>query len=67
MDTESPVTRNSGFYWILVADEPEPAWWDGEGWAMIGGGEVSDPAVLHEDPIVFAPTRIHAALTQVGD
>ena len=49
------MTRYSGFYWILVADEPEPAWWDGDGWAVVGGGEVFDPEVLDEDPIVFSP------------
>lgn len=42
-----------GIYWILVADEPEPAHWDGEGWALIGGGEVEDPKLLSGEPLEF--------------
>lgn len=47
------MDRDPGFYWILVADEPEPAHWDGEGWALIGGGEMNDPKVLSEEALLF--------------
>lgn len=47
------MDRDSGYYWILASDEPEPAYWDGTGWALIGGGEMDDPKVLSKDPLLF--------------
>ncbi len=45
--------RDHGFYWILIATDPEPALWDGEGWAIIGGGELTEePEVLFPEPIL---------------
>ena len=42
-----------GFYWILVSDEPEPAYYDGSGWALIGGAEMDDAKILSGDPLEF--------------
>lgn len=58
MPTNLP-TRDPGFYWILISNEPEPALWDGEGWAIVGSGELTnEPRVLRGEPILFsdAPT-----------
>jgi hypothetical protein len=42
--------RATGFYWVIVGDEPEVAWWgkEGEGWSFIGGheGQTEDVTVL---------------------
>ena len=47
------MTRDPGHYWILISDEPEPAYWDGEGWAIIGGGKLTEePEVLFPEPIL---------------
>lgn len=50
---EPTMDRYPGYYWILTSDEPEPAYWDGTGWALIGGGEVEDPKVLSEEQLLF--------------
>ena len=53
-ETEA-ASRDPGFYWILIADEPKPALRDGSGWAFIGGGELTEePRVLRRDPIVYS-------------
>jgi hypothetical protein len=47
--------RDPGHYWIESPDgDPEPAYWDGTGWAFVGCDH-SDvvPVVLSELPIAF--------------
>ena len=48
--------RVPGFYWVDGGDEPEPARWDGERWALIGtdkGQDDADVFVVSETPIVL--------------
>jgi hypothetical protein len=49
----SPDLRDPGFYWINRGDGPEPAYFDGTGWSLLGL-EIDDaPRVLRAEPIVF--------------
>ena len=48
--------RVPGFYWIDGGDEPEPARWDGERWALIGNAQAAvdaDVFVVSETPITL--------------
>lgn len=52
-DSGTP-TRAPGYYWIDPGDgSPEPAYWDGTDWILLGmeGASGDEPVVLSETPI----------------
>jgi hypothetical protein len=44
-----------GYYWVDNGDnEPEPALWDGKGWALLGvANPIEVPKLLSPEPIIF--------------
>lgn len=44
-----------GFYWILIDNQPEPALWNGNGWAIIGVDDdgMPDAKILSGEPLKF--------------